>query len=84
MNTTFLRLFMILPALIPRAYPVPFPHRYIPYKAGFITYLQIMPAKCCTAQKNRRMGLRRLEVKCIPDIRVTGKHYYEKQVMILL
>ena len=43
-----------------------------------------MPAKSCTAQKNRRMGLRRLEVKCIPDIRVTGKHYYEKQVMILL
>jgi hypothetical protein len=34
--------------------------------------------------KNRRMGLRRLEVKCIPDIRVTGKHYYEKQVITIL
>ena len=30
------------------------------------------------------MGLRRLEVKCIPGIRVTGKHYYERTGYALL
>ena len=29
-------------------------------------------------------GSRRLEVKCIPDIRVTGKHYYERTGYALL
>ena len=39
--------------------------------------------KACHKKVTAARGLRRLEVKCIPGIRVTGKQYYEKRFAML-
>ena len=46
-----------------------------------LQFFRSLPRKMKPPQEG---GSRRLEVKCIPDIRVTGKQYYERTGYVLL